>query len=211
MTARLISIEGIRGSGKSGLAAWLAEQLEASGIRVVRTKEPGGREGDATGQAIRSVLLDRGHAFEPMAETFGFEFDRARTYEAFVRPALERGEWVISDRHHFGTIAYQGFGRGVDLAWIDELSAHALGGRYPDLVLLLDLTVEESLRRRVSRGLDDRFEDETRVFESRAREGFLWAAARYGDRCVVIDATAPIETVRERALAVIRQRLPRQT
>lgn len=114
MSARLVSIEGIRGAGKSTLASWLAHELRARGVAVVQTKEPGGVGGDPAGELIRQLLLDPAYQLDPVAEMLGFELDRARTYNAIVAPALAHQRWVISDRHYFGTIAYQGFGRGVE-------------------------------------------------------------------------------------------------
>lgn len=178
---RLIVLDGLDGCGKttqrSALAAWLPTSgLMPEGAGLICTREPGGT---VFGQALRELLLHaRGdQAPVPNAELLLYTADRAQHIETSIRPALDRGDWVLSDRFSGSTLAYQGHGRGLDLSLINQLEQIATGGLTPDLTLWLHLTVEDSIRRR--RGeRDDRIEAEGQAFLARVAEGFSVVAAQ---------------------------------
>jgi len=199
-----ITVEGVEGSGKSTQARLLAEYLRSMELRVTETREPGGTE---IGEAIRRVLLS------PSREEISAETElllilacRADHVERVIKPALERGDVLISDRYADATVAYQGFGRGLDLERVEELNEAATDGLSPDLTLLLDLEAEAGLARvegRSRRGRTDRFECETLEFHERVREGYRYVASRQPDRVKVIPADNGIEAVQERIRAVV--------
>ncbi len=191
---RFISFEGPEGGGKSTQARRLAEALEARGLRVVVTREPGGTP---TGEAIREILQhDRaGEPLAPEAETLLFAACRAQLVRRIIRPALADGAWVICDRFADSTTVYQGHGRGFDPEAIRALHAFSLGDTWPDRTFLLDLDIEEGFRRIArARGGDgaglDRMERETRAFHRRVREGYLALARAEPERICVLDAGA---------------------
>ena len=186
-TGRFITFEGGEGGGKSTQVRILAERLRGSGREVVATREPGGSPG---AEALRDLLVkgavDR---WSPLTETLIFYAARRDHVERLIRPALERGAWVISDRFADSTRAYQGAAGGVDTAFIDELERVALGPTRPDLTLILDLPAVEGLRRAGRRGDDEtRFDDKGLSFHDRLRAEFLAIAHREPQRCLVIDA-----------------------
>ena len=195
---RLIVLDGLDGCGKttqrSALAAWLPTSgLMPEGAGLICTREPGGT---VFGQALRELLLHaRGdQAPVPNAELLLYTADRAQHIETSIRPALDRGDWVLSDRFSGSTLAYQGHGRGLDLSLINQLEQIATGGLTPDLTLWLHLTVEDSIRRR--RGeRDDRIEAEGQAFLARVAEGFSVVAAQR-NWCTVEAAQAPAAVTR---------------
>jgi dTMP kinase len=180
-----IAFEGGEGSGKSTQARLLAERLDA-----VVTREPGGTD---LGGRLRSLLLDPGEApVGPRAETLLMAADRAQHMRQVVRPALEAGRHVVSDRSVFSSLAYQGGGRQLGVDAVRQLNDWALDGCWPDRVILLDLT-PEAANVRLTRGLD-RLEQEAASFHDRVRATYLDLAAS-DDRWVVIDASASIDDV----------------
>jgi dTMP kinase len=184
----LVVFEGIGGSGKSTLARRLGEGLEAAGWAVRTTREPGGTE---LGSAIRAILLGKGQAPDPWAEAFLFEADRALTYAEVLKPSLEAGAVVVSDRGPFGTVAYQGFGRSLDLSLIDAMSEAAWRGLSSDLVFVVDVEPRVGLARKRGSDEHDRFDQEDLDFQERAREGYLFAAKRRGAGTLVLDGALP--------------------
>ena len=193
---RFVVLEGIDGCGKStqieALRRWLPTSgLLAPGAELLVTREPGGT---ALGAALRQLLLHPpGEAApEPMAELLLYAADRAQHVEQCIRPALAAGHWVLSDRYSGSTAAYQGYGRGLDLARIAQLEELATGGLSPDLTLWLELPLAESLRRRGERTAD-RIEASGEAFLQRVIEGFAALAAGRGWRRV--DATGAPEQV----------------
>lgn len=193
-------IEGIEGSGKSTLQAGLAEALRARGRQVTTTREPGG---SPLGDAIRSIFLSSELEVVPVAEAMLVNAARAQHVAALIRPALERGETVICDRFVDSTLAYQGYGRGLDLAMLRGLCDLAVGGLEPDLTIVLDCDPTLSRHRLDERGsVRDRLENERLGFHERVREGFL-ALARRGSRHVVLDAAEAPEHLVAAALAAI--------
>jgi len=193
MIGRLITLEGGEGAGKSTVLAALRAQLEARGIDVLVTREPGGTP---AGEAIRSVLLDpqlRGLCAE--SELLLMFASRAQLVRDVVQPALAAGRWVLSDRFTDASFAYQGGGRGQPLARIAELERWAAAGLIPDLTVLLDLPVADGLRRASGRGAADRIEMENAEFFERVRTAYRTRAAAEPQRFRIIDAGQPLDSV----------------
>lgn len=202
-----VTVEGVEGAGKSTLMGLLAFELEKRKLPFVRTREPGGC---GLGAKIRPLLLDVSSRVDSRAELFLFLADRAQHVAEVIRPALERGEWVLCDRYADSTIAYQGYGRGMDVERLQALNDDATGGLWPDRTLLLDLPVETGLARALARngreGLslsEGRFEAEALAFHERIREGFLARAARWPERFRVLDAGLSPEELRAKALEAL--------
>tara|TARA_B100000965_G_scaffold393292_1_gene403942 strand:- start:1120 stop:1755 length:636 start_codon:yes stop_codon:yes gene_type:complete len=175
MKGKFIVFEGIDGSGKTTqineLSKWLNEaHLIPKNKQLVVTREPGGTK---LGQSIRSLLLDTSREKSPdsITELLLYAADRAQHVNEIIRPSLNKGDWVISDRFCGSTIAYQGYGRKLDIKLIKELETIATQGIYPDMTFLLDIPVDESIKRRISRN-DDRIEKEGRDFLSNVSLGF---------------------------------------
>jgi dTMP kinase len=201
-SAQFISLEGIEGAGKSTLARALETALTERGLSVLVTREPGG---SPLAERLRTLLLERdAERITPTAETLLMFAARSIHIENRIRPALEQGTWVICDRYSDATRAYQGAGRGVDAALIEELASAVHPALWPTRTLLLDLPVEQGLARaRGRKGGGDRFEDEDRRFFERVRARYLKLAADEPQRVRVIDATLPPEMVTAGALAAL--------
>lgn len=194
-----ITLEGGEGSGKSVQVEALARRLEAKGLAVVCTREPGGTP---LGERLRDIVLDlspggAGLPLDPLTESLLFIAARAELVADVIAPALARGESVVCDRFADSTLAYQGFGRGVDLEVIEQVNAVATRGLRPDLTALLDLVVAEGLERSGAAGKSDRFEREEHAFHERVRSGYRSLAAREPERWLVVDASQPPEVVTE--------------
>ena len=192
---RFITLEGPEGSGKSTHARLLKERLEACGKSVLLTREPGGTP---VGETVRGIL-QHNLANEPpvdRAEVMLFLASRAQLCERVIRPALDAGTWVICDRFTDSTLAYQGYGRGFDLATLRQLNAFATANLVPDLTLLLDVSYETGLSRVNSRGLaTDRIETAGELFHRRLRDGFLQLAKDEPARFAVVDSNDTRENV----------------
>jgi len=196
-----ITFEGMEGCGKSTQAKLLARAL---GPDVVLTQEPGGT---AIGRAIRQLLLDPvNRAMSPEAEVLLFFADRAQHVAEVIRPALAAGRTVISTRYVDTSLAYQGYGRGLDLDRIRSVAVLATGGLRPDLTLFFDLPLEVGLARVVRRGVRDRLESEVREFHERVRNGYLELAAAEPDRWIRIDASGSEADVEARTRAAVEAR-----
>ncbi|RKX43105.1 MAG: dTMP kinase [Verrucomicrobia bacterium] len=199
MNGRFITFEGPEGSGKSTQIKRLVEKLEAQGITVLCTREPGGT---STGEAIRNIL-QHDAAGEPLgerAELLLFTASRAQLMDHVILPALTHGEWVLCDRFIDSTMAYQGFARGLPIDTLDRINDFAINGRKPDLTLLLDLDIESGFQRLEKRyssgkGSADRFEREARDFHRRVRDGYHKLAEREPDRFRIIDSDRAIDEV----------------
>lgn len=201
---RLIVFEGVEGAGKSTHLRRAAAQLRSEGWDVVETAEPGG---SPFGQRIRQILMDVGReAPTAWAELFLYLADRAEHVSTVMAPALARGNVVLCDRFSPSTLAYQGYGRGLDLSKVRKLDSVARQGVVPDLVLVLDCPPDLGLQRA---GRDDRFHRESLTFHERVRAGFLALAGEPGSHFVVIDSTAPADRVQTQVLGAIRQCLIR--
>jgi dTMP kinase len=184
---RYIAFEGAEGCGKSTQAAHLANRLDA-----VLTRETGGTE---IGAALRAILHDttNGH-LDDRAEALMAAADRAQHLAEVVRPALAAGRFVITDRSAFSSLAYQGYGRQLDLDEIRTLNEWATGGRWPDVVVFLD-TPDDVIAERMSRRALDRFESEDRAFHDRVLHGFRSLAAADPDRWITVQAIGSIDQV----------------
>jgi len=200
---RFITLEGIEGAGKSTVARIVSEWLTARGIPSRVTREPGGTP---LAERVRNIVLERGsEAVSPQAETLLMFAARSIHVENLIRPALARGEWVVCDRFTDATRAYQGYGRGMDAAWIEQLAAVVHGDLQPDCTLLLDLPVEVGLHRARGRSgqAADRFEAEVEEFFERVRNGYLLLARKDPRRVRIIDAAAPLAAVTEQVTRVL--------
>jgi dTMP kinase len=202
-----VSLEGIEGAGKSTVARALETQLRARGLSVLLTREPGGTP---LAERVRALVLARAEEpISPLAETLLMCAARTIHLANLVRPALARGEWVICDRFSDATRAYQGAGRGVDAALIEQILYAVHADLWPQRTLLLDLPVAQGLARaQARRGAQDRFEDEDRQFFERVRARYLQLARDEPTRIRVIDATAGAEQVARRALDALADLLP---
>jgi dTMP kinase len=211
---KFITFEGPEGSGKTTQLERLAAWLRSRGREVVTTFEPGGTE---IGNRIREILFDLAHGeMTARAELLLMNAARAQHVEQVVGPALDAGRIVLCDRFAESSLAYQGFGRGLGLDAAAPICDFATGGLRPDLVLLLDLDVEEGLKR--NRKLDagrstartvktNRFEAESLEFHRRVRQGFLELAKREPQRFEVLNARLPADELHERIKAVVAQKL----
>jgi len=204
-----ITFEGIEGSGKSTQLQRVAAFLRERGKKVVATKEPGGT---AIADRIRAILLDSKNVIDPIAEVLLFAASRRQHTVEVIRPASERGEVVLCDRYTDSTLAYQGFGRLINLDQLRTLNGWATGDLAPDLTLIFDLPEQTGLSRAVHRNSnaaadEGRFEAEDLRFHRRVREGYLALAKENPNRYAVIDAAGSIDEVFERTMNVLRPRL----
>lgn len=198
---RFITLEGIEGVGKSTQAAFLVEHLQAGGRNVIATREPGGTP---IGDRIRTILLDpAGEGPAEDTELLLMFAARAEHIARVIRPALSTGRWVVCDRFTDATYAYQGGGRGIAAERIERLENWVQGGLRPDRTLLLDLPVEEGLRRARGDCDGDRFEREQRDFFERVRRTYLDRAAAEPERCRVIEAGGNVQQVGEALIAAV--------
>jgi dTMP kinase len=156
---------------------------------------------------LRELLLKAATPTDPWAEAFLFEADRAQTSMEIIEPALAAGEILISDRGPFGTVAYQAFGRGLDLVLIELMNSTAWKGRTPDLVVVVDIAPEIGMQRKAANSERDRFDEEDIAFQSRAREGYLYAAKRRDGPTLVVDGSASIDEVLAGVLGAVRDTL----
>lgn len=194
MKPLFVVLEGPDASGKSTQLRLLAEHLAARNIPHLTTREPGGTP---LGQELRRLLLDPRRDIRPLTELLLMVADRHEHVESVIRPALEQGKWVLCSRYTLSTLAYQGYGRGVDLELLRQLNELATGGLEPDYVFLLDLPPQVAYQRTRDR---DRFEGEGLEFFTQVRAAYL-ELIRSVPRGYVIDATSPPERVCREILA----------
>ena len=188
-----ITIEGIEGAGKSTCMQVVAEQIDAQGIALLQTREPGGTE---LGEDLRELLL--GHRHTGMAddtELLLMFAARAEHIQRKILPALQAGHWVLCDRFTDATYAYQGAGRGIPVQRIEVLENWVQGALRPDLTIVMDLPVAQGLKRAGKRSAPDRFESEALAFFERVRQGYLDIAQRDPQRVRVVDASRDLEQV----------------
>jgi dTMP kinase len=200
-----ITLEGPEGSGKTSHIPHLVEYLHERGYRVFPTREPGGT---SIGEQIRAVIHDLENVeMHPRTETLLYQAARAQIVEQVIQPRLQAGEIVISDRYYDSTIAYQGYGHQQDLQQVRALVKYATGGLTPDLTVLLDLEVEEVLRRKKKDNEWNRLDAYTVEFHQRVRAGYLEMVKQEPERWVVVDAGNEWEPVQEQLRSVILGRL----
>jgi len=195
-----VTFEGLDGSGKSTQAELLRARLEADGVDVVSTREPGGTE---LGERLRDLVLHGGHV-GAWAEALIYVAARAQLVDEVIRPALERGASVICDRYLDSSVAYQGVARGLGLDRMLELNLAAIGGMVPDRTYLLDLDPRQVASR--IRRHHDRLEREGDDFRERAAAGYRELAQRFPERIVVLDATRPVDELAEEVYGSLRVR-----
>ncbi len=206
MRGLLISLEGVEGSGKSTHCRCLGQWLTARGLEVVLTSEP---DGTPLGSAIRGLFEQDGMPPTPLTQTFLFMAARQQHVAQVIRPALARGAVVVSDRYADATLAYQGFGGGMELETIRDLNALATGGVMPDLTILLDLDPTEGMRRISNRALDA-FENMDMGFHRRVREGYLEIARAEKNRVVVLSAAQPEDALHAAVVRAVEELLLKQ-
>jgi dTMP kinase len=206
MRGFLITVEGVEGSGKSTHCRLLAAWLGARGLEVVLTSEP---DGTPLGAAIRGLFEKDGAPPTPLTQTFLFMAARQQHVAHVIRPALQRGAVVVSDRYADATLAYQGFGGGMELETIRDLNVLATGGVTPDLTLLLDLDPAEGIRRISDRSLDA-FEKMDLAFHRRVREGYLEIAHAEKSRVVVLNAAQPKPALHAAVVRAVEELLDRR-
>ncbi len=205
-----ITFEGPEGGGKSTQARLLAARLRAAGHAVTLTREPGGTP---AGKAIRAIWDDPAHSdLLPITDLLLICADRAQHVGALMRPALERGEIVISDRYADSTRAYQGYGSGLDFSTLETLLQIATGGLTPDLTILLDLPAAEGLARRHAASKAgtaqlDRLDQRSLEYHQRVQAGYLELAAREPARWVTLDGLARVEPLAETIWQIVQARL----
>jgi len=204
-SAKFITFEGGEGGGKSTQLNALARSFERAGIPVVLTREPGGASG---AEEIRDLLVSGAvDRWQPKTEVFLHYAARVEHVAQTIRPALAAGKWVLSDRFADSTMAYQGYGHGLERTELKKLYQLAIGDFVPDLTIVLDLPVEAGLARAGSRGdLEDRYERMGIDFHQRLRDGFLNIAAAEPTRCRVVDASKGMDDVQSQILTLINTR-----
>ena len=206
MPAVLITVEGVEGSGKSTQCARLEQHLSGRGLQVVRTSEP---DGTPLGLRVRALFEADGPPPTPLTQTFLFMAARQEHVTGVIAPALARGAVVISDRYADATVAYQGYGQGMDVQTIRELNMLATGGVVPDLTLVLDLDPVVGMRRIRGRALDT-FEKMDTAFHRRVREGYLEIARADKNRVVVLDADRDPDALHADIVRVVDELLARR-
>ncbi len=200
----LISFEGPDGSGKTTQMDLLHRALKNMGIEAIYTREPGGT---GIGEKIRDILHDAANTdMLPETEALLYSAARAQHVRQVLKPVLSRGQVVISDRFSESTLAYQGFGHGLDLAVLEAITAFATGGLVANLVVYLDLDAEAGLRRKMDdfatgRGEWNRMDQQSLQFHRRVREGYLRLAGQAPARWLIVDATQSIDQVHQTILA----------
>lgn len=205
---RLITFEGPEGAGKSTQAALLISKLEASGLTVLYTREPGGTP---LGEAIRQILQFNaaGEPPCPESEILLFEASRAQLVRHVILPALQAGTWVVCDRFADSTTAYQGFGRSFPVDLVETVNRFAIGEAVPDMTLLLDVNVTLGLQRCRKRETSnpaplDRIESEALSFHEKVRRGYLDLARKHPERFRIIDAMRPIDAIHADVWSAVR-------
>lgn len=206
---RFIVFEGLDGSGKSSLMKALEQELAKRSVNFIRTREPGGTP---LGDEIRNMILRKeGPAPVSRTELLLYEASRAQLVEQVIRPALQSKTWVLCDRFAASSVAFQGGGRGISEADVHALNSFATGDLKADLTVLLDLSVEESRRRRQGRGeasgeAEDRIESEADSFHEKVRQSFLKQAAAESKTWLVLNAQETPAQLFEKLLAAVQQR-----
>jgi len=202
VSGTFITFEGIDGSGKSTQLRLVSNYLKEQGADLLVTREPGGT---TIGLRLRAALLDANEEVDPLTELLVFAADRAQHVRRVLRPALENGQIVISDRYADATVAYQGAGRGFNPELVSEIVRLATEGLKPELTLLFDVTVAESTTRttRRSNARRDRLDIERSDFHQRVRDAYLEIAAAEPERVKVIDSSGPVEITQERVRSIL--------
>ncbi|WP_029520456.1 dTMP kinase [Persephonella sp. IF05-L8] len=204
MKGYFITFEGVEGAGKSTQAKLLYQYLIDNGKEAILTKEPGGTK---TGQKIRQILLEKtDEIFPPVAELMLYEADRNFHIHNLIKPSLQQGRYIICDRFTDSTLAYQGYARGLNINLIKQLNEIATEGIKPDITFLIDIPVEEGLKRIKQTRQADRIEDEDIRFHKRLREGFLKIAENEKDRIVVLNGLETPDNIFKKVIEILKNR-----
>ncbi len=195
-----ITFEGADGCGKTTQLNLLKDYLEQKGHEIVLTREPGAK---GLGEKIREILLNYEGDVSNRCESFLFLADRAQNIDIIVNPAIKEGKIVLCDRHTDSSVAYQGYGRGLDIEQIKTLNKLATGGKVPDITLVFDVDVETSMKRVGNE--KDRMESAGIEFFNRVRNGYLEIAKQEPDRIKIIDSTKSIKEIHTEVIKVIEQ------
>jgi len=198
-----ISLEGPEGAGKTTQVRLLSAKLDAAKVPYVLTRDPGGTP---LGKQVRHILLKPGNPVAPMAELLLYQADRAQNVAEVILPGLKAGKLVICDRYIDSSIAYQGYGRDLDLALIEQLNNMSTQGLKPELTLLFDIESEKGLGR-LHPGGHDRMEKEAIEFHHKVRQGYLTLAKQEPERWRIIDATKALITVQEEMVSLIAEHM----
>lgn len=200
-----ITLEGPDGSGKSTQALLLIRFLKKAGFKVLLTREPGG---DRVAESIRRLLLSPHNQIVPEAELFLYWASRAQHVQQIIKPALAQGQLVVGERFSDATVAYQGYGRGVDLGLIKKMNRLAAGGLTPDLTFLLDIPPARGLKKVLeAKGVKDRFELEKLSFHKRVRQGYLALAEQEPRRIIKISVNHTIDHIHQQILLIIKKKI----
>ena len=194
MRGKFFTFEGIDGAGKSTHIAWTAELLRSQGLSLVLTREPGGT---AFGENLRELLLRHTQPIHPISEALLMFAARKQHVEEVIRPALDKGAWVLCDRFTDSSFAYQGGGRGVARDRLETLESWVHADLQPDLTLLFDVDISVGQSRVARIKSPDRFEQESSDFFARVRSAYLERARRAPERIFLIDGSQPIASIRE--------------
>ena len=204
MIGKFITFEGIDGSGKTTQINLLEEKLSQQGISTLILREPGGTK---LSEIIRGILLDRENInLSPSAESLLFVAARTQLMAEKIKPSLEQNQFVICDRYADSTVAYQGYGRGLNVKYLEELNKFATDSIQPDITIILDVDPEKAAIRMAS-DVSDRLESTGIHFFLRVREGYYEIARRYPQRCVIIDGSRPESEVFELVLKEVNNKL----
>ncbi|MGH6662586.1 MAG: dTMP kinase [Rhodospirillales bacterium] len=207
---KFITLEGGEGAGKTTQIKLLGKALQAAGVAAVVTREPGGAP---KAESIRALLVEGAvDRWQPMSEALLNYAARFEHVETTIKPALAQGRWVLSDRFADSTVAYQGYGHDLGAETVRRLHRLVLGDFQPDLTIILDVPVEQGLRRAAGRNdkasaREDRYERMDQAFHQRLRDGYLDIARRDPERCAVVDATKDKDAVHEWILTLVYNRL----
>ena len=195
-----ITFEGADGCGKTTQLRLLTEYLKGKGLEVFTTREPGAK---GLGEKIREILLNYDGEVSDRCESFLFLADRAQHIDMIVNPAINEGKIVLCDRHTDSTVAYQGYGRGLDLNRINDLNEIAVNGRKPNLTIIFDIDIETSMKRVGE--TKDRMESSGIEFFNRVRQGYLEIAEQEPERVKVIDASKSIKEIHQEVINLFKQ------
>jgi dTMP kinase len=207
LRGKFITFEGIDGSGKSTQLRMLASDLRVRGLNVLPTCEPGGTP---LGRRLREAFLETEENVAPLAELLLFAADRAQHVDFLVKPALDEGKIVLSDRYADATVAYQGAGRGFPETIVNQIIELATGGLKPDLTLFFDLPIEQALQRTNSRSSSggeskNRMDRETTEFYERVRGSYLTVARDEPERFRVVDASGSTDEIKTKVLEIVSE------
>lgn len=205
-SGKFITFEGGEGGGKSTQSGLLAEMLRKQNIDCIQTREPGGTEG---AEAIRNLLVTgETNRWDPMTELLLHFAARRDHVEKKIKPALMEGKWVICDRFIDSSLAYQGYGHGSGVDFVEMMHRLVIGNLMPDLTFILDIPPGIGIGRTSERkGDENRYERMVGSFHERVRLGFLAVAAKYPERCVVLDASSPIDAIHGQIMKVLKERI----